>query len=92
MSYIDPKTVLSPKGMIKELDIVFDGGENSWSLARMKWDNFPAIAMRWNGGSQHGAPSIGNPQSRGVPTWFVLPEEVGDLIEKNIQLLKRFSK
>jgi hypothetical protein len=86
MSYIDPRTVLSPKGSIADIEVIYDGGENSWSLARMKWDDSPVIAMRWNGGSANGQPSIGNPQSRGYPTWFVVPDEVGEAIEKMIQL------
>jgi hypothetical protein len=82
MNYTDPKTVLSPKGSITDLDVIHDGGENSWSLARMKWDGSPVIAMRWNGGLVNGIPSIGNPSSRGYPTWFVVPDEVGEAIEK----------
>lgn len=86
MSYIDPKTVLSPKGSITDIEVIIDRGENSWSLARMKWDGSSVIAMRWNGGSNHGIPSIGNPQSRGYPTWFVVPDDVGELIEKSFKL------
>jgi hypothetical protein len=85
MSYVDPKTVLSPKGSIADIEVIYDGGENSWSLARMKWDDTPVIAMRWNGGSNDGRPSVGNPQSRGYPTWFVVPDEVGEAIEKNLK-------
>lgn len=85
MSYIDPKTVLSPKGSIKDLEIIHDGGEHGWSLARMKWDDSPVVAMRWNGGSVNGIPSIGNPSSRGYPTWFVVPDEVGDVIERMLK-------
>jgi len=89
MSYILPHTVLTPKGSIKDLEILFDGGENSWSLAKMKWDNHPVIAMRWNGGSGNGIPSIGNPQSRGYPTWFVVPDEVGEAIKKIVEFSER---
>jgi hypothetical protein len=92
MNYTDPRTVLSPRGAIKELEVIHDGGEHKWSLARMKWDNKPVMGMRWNGGSQNGIPSIGNPQSRGRPTWFVLPNEVGNLIESNLKLLAKLSK
>ena len=77
MSYTNPRIVLSPKGSIKNLNVLHDGGENGWSLAEMTWDGSDVLAMRWNGGSNNGNPSIGNPQSRGVPTWFVLPDEVG---------------
>lgn len=86
MSYTDPHTVLTPKGRIKDLKIVYDGGENSWSLARMIWDNTPIIGMRWNGGSNNGKPSIGMPSARGYATWFVVPSEVGDAIEQMLRL------
>jgi hypothetical protein len=81
MSYIHPKDVTSPKGSLEDIEVIYNGGENSWSLARMKWDNSPVIAMRWNGGSSNGRPSIGNPQSRGHATWFVVPDDVGEYIE-----------
>ncbi len=86
MSYIKPSDVLSPKGVISDLRVLRDGGENGWSLAEMKWDGSPVLAMRWNGGSNNGYPSIGNPQSRGIPTWFVLPDEVGDAMKAFINM------
>jgi len=51
----------------------------------MKWDGSQVMAMRWNGGSANGIPSIGNPCSRGYPTWFVVPDEVGSAIEKMLK-------
>jgi len=48
-------------------------------LALGRWDNRPVLAMRWNGDSEN---PIGNPQSRGLPTWFIVPERYyGKLIE-----------
>jgi hypothetical protein len=91
MSYTDPQTVLSPKGRIKDLKVLFDGGENSWSLARMSWENTPIIGMRWNGGSNNGKPSIGTPHARGYATWFVLPSEVGDAIENMLRFNKKIT-
>jgi len=73
------------------LEVIYDGKEHGWSLARMNWEGEPIIGMRWNGGSESGIPSIGNPQSRGKPTWFVLPEEVGELIENNLRLQKKIT-
>lgn len=85
MSYIQPDLVLSPKGMVEELSVIIDTGEEGWSLSKMKWDGNPVLAIRWNGGSKVGHfPGIGNPQSRGVPTWFVLPDEVGAAIIENM--------
>lgn len=93
MSYIKPEMVLSPKNRITELEIIYDDGENSWALAKMKWDGNPVTSLRWNGGSKDPRfPGIGNPQSRGVPTWFVLPDEVSDAILNMLKLGKKIAK
>lgn len=42
------------------------------SLAIGRWDNQPTLAMRWNGSREN---PLGNPQSRGLPTWFIVPEQ-----------------
>jgi hypothetical protein len=77
MSYIDPRTVISPKNLVRDLEIVFDAGsrEGSWAVATFLWDNKPRVGIRWNGELGQG---VGTPQSRGVPTWFVLPEELAE--------------
>jgi hypothetical protein len=74
---IDPRTVLSPKASVRNLNVLFDGGlwdEEThwagWSLAKLEWDGAPAVGVRWNGEEGGG---VGNPQSRGLPTWFILP-------------------
>jgi hypothetical protein len=82
MAYTKPQDVLSPKGSIKNIRVIYDGREHGWSLARLEWDGEEVIGIRWNGGSTNGIPSVGNPQSRGYPTWFVLPEEAGEQIIK----------
>lgn len=75
MSYIDPKHVNSPKNSVTDLMPVYDAGEWESSVALLKWDGEDRVAMRWNGGTENPGekPSPGNPQSRGLPTWFVIP-------------------
>jgi hypothetical protein len=82
---IDPRTVLSPKASIRNLNVIFDGGSwddanprwSGWSVATMEWDSSPgAIGVRWNGEVGEG---VGNPQSRGLPTWFILPEPLAGI-------------
>jgi hypothetical protein len=81
MAYIDPRMVQSPKGRVEDLVVIHDGGEHSYSVARMTWDKDPgAIGVRWNGGEGQG---VGNPQSRGVATWFILPEPIAKMVEAN---------
>lgn len=81
MSYIDPETVRSP---VKswELDrVLINRGDGSWSLARGRWDGSDVYAIRWNGSNQD--TGIGNPQSHGYPTWFVLPDEIAEMVIKS---------
>ena len=89
MNYTDPATVLTPKGRIKNLKVLYDGKENSWSLASMEWDGTAVLGMRWNGGMANGNPTVGNPQSRGMPTWFVVPNEVGDAIRQMLMMSRK---
>jgi len=77
MSYINPRQVVSPKKSVSNLIPVYDGGlyengkeEKGWSVALMNWDQRPAVGIRWNGEGD----SPGNPQSRGLPTWFIMPD------------------
>jgi len=49
-----------------------DGGPGGCALALGRWENDPVLAMRWNGDNDTNP--IGNPQSRGLPTWFIIPE------------------
>ena len=88
MGYVKPDLVTSPKGRISDLEVIYDGGEGSWSLARMKWDGEESVGLRWNGGSDD---HIGNPQSRGVPTWFILPDEIARVVIDIIRLHNEIS-
>jgi hypothetical protein len=86
MSYVDPKTVTSPKSLVSDVEVIYDSGpqEDSWSVAALRWglDKRPAVGIRWNGG-----PGVGSPQSRGLPTWFVVPEELSDLVREAAEKL-----
>jgi len=84
MGYQNPKHVKSPKDAVTHLRILYDGGEEigatasdweGWSVAELEWYEEPVLACRWNGSTNtaRGVSEIGNPQSRGHPTWFILP-------------------
>lgn len=79
--YIDPRTVRSPKLYINNLRLMYDGGEGGFSLAELIWDGEPRLGIRWNG---DGEGNIGSPQSRGIPTWFILPPEIETVIKSHI--------
>ena len=77
--YHDPRTVLSPKDMVKSVEVIYDAGpvDSSWSVARLKWGDSPAVGIRWNGDAQS---SKGLPQARGNPTWFIVPRQLADAV------------
>jgi hypothetical protein len=51
--------------------------EPGWSLAELIWDDSPAVGVRWNGDPNE--PGVGNPQSRGLPTWLILPRPLAEI-------------
>ena len=88
MPYVPPEDVVSPRRSWRLLQVLYDGGdsvlhdgdEGGWSAAEGQWRNLNdewenRLALRWNGTT--GA-EIGNPQSSGWPTWFLVPEELAD--------------
>ena len=79
MAYIAPETVQSPKGRVKNIDVIYDAGPSaaSWSIAKLQWDEKDAIGIRWNGDEDH---LVGTPQSRGKATWFIVPKEIADAV------------
>jgi hypothetical protein len=70
--YIKPSDVHAPKRFWSLVHVLFDGGAGDSSLAIGRWENRPVLAMRWNGDKDN---PLGNPQSRGLPTWFIVPEQ-----------------
>ena len=90
MPYIDPTTVLSPKERINDLNVLFDGGPwdkanpdwSGWSLVELSWDGSASVGIRWNGDSEA---RVGNPQSRGVPTWMILPDPIAEVAVERVR-------
>jgi len=80
MAYVDPNKVNAPKRLVSDVQVVFDTREveGSWSVAKLKWDGRETVGIRWNGDPSNRG--IGTPQSRGLPTWFIVPEELQDAI------------
>lgn len=86
MSYIKPEDVTSPQNYWQLDEVLYDGGEGKWAAAEGRWDGKKVLTMRWNGSEDK---EIGNPQSSGHPTWFIVPSKLEDAIRKR---LKKFSK
>lgn len=70
--FILPDDVNSPKQHWQLIKVLDDGATDRCALAIGKWDNELVLGMRWNGYKDN---PIGNPQSRGIPTWFIVPKK-----------------
>lgn len=69
MAYIKPGDVHSPKAHWKIVDVIIDEGPGQPAYAIGTWDGERRVGFRWNGTDES---PIGNPQSRGLPTWTIL--------------------
>jgi hypothetical protein len=83
-NYIPPVDVVSPRRQWSLLSVLFDQGESGVAVALGRWEGQPVLAMRWNGSDDN---PIGNPQSRGLPTWFIIPREFRDPILSKLRVL-----
>lgn len=83
MRYVNPETVITPKNRVRSVHVIHDTGAAGWSVALLDWNGEEAVAIRWNGQGKE----IGNPQSHGRPTWFVVPEDLGHLIRERAEEL-----
>ena len=84
MAYIDPRNVDSPRASWKLIEVLRNGridgqGDGDMALALGEWNGDRCFGLRWNG-SDADASGVGNPQSRGLPTWFILPEWMHETI------------
>jgi hypothetical protein len=72
-TYKLPQDVISPKTAISHIRVLEDKEKDSYSIAKLKFHNVWSIACRWNGSKKDPA---GHPNSRGIPTWFIIPKEI----------------
>ncbi|MDE0509363.1 MAG: hypothetical protein OXI17_12120 [Gammaproteobacteria bacterium] len=90
MAYVDPNTVISPKNHWRLLNVLYEDDEDGWSVAEGQWEHggrwSDVLAIRWNG-SPHA--KLGHPQSRGLPTWFIIPEGLEEVIRERVDELKK---
>ena len=84
MRYIKPKKVTSPQDRWRLNRVVYPGAEGGWSAAEGWWNDSGVLALRWNGDDDT---PMGNPQSRGYPTWFIVPDELEGAVREAISSL-----
>ena len=85
MAYIDPQTVVTPRDRVGSVDVLYNKGRGGWSVALLEFDGEERVGIRWNGDEE--GTGIGNPQSRGRPTWFVVPEELAVPVRERAEQL-----
>ena len=85
MPYADPKTVISPKTIWELEEVLINTGQGGWSAARGWWDGTSVLGIRRNGSD--GESGYGSPQSRGYPTWLIIPDELKSVVEREIKRL-----
>ena len=77
MPYITPGEVRSPKSSWQLIDVLLDRGPGDCAYALGEWDGERRIGFRWNGTDQN---PLGNPQSRGLPTWTMLDPKMHEAV------------
>jgi hypothetical protein len=91
MKYTLPDRVINPEGKVEIIDIIYDGNDGNHertevdvSLAKIKWEGEPHLAIRWNIAINEYEDKdkvcgttrcVGMPVSNGQPEWFVIPKE-----------------
>ena len=84
MAYVEPETVWAPKAVIRSVEVLYNTRSGGWSVARINWNGSETIGIRWNGDD---GPGIGNPQSRGNATWFIIPAPLQEEILRKVEEL-----
>ena len=77
MGYVKPDDVISPKALWQLNEVLLDCGPGNGAYALGLWEGRPRIGFRWNGDDEN---PIGNPQSRGLPTWTMLDPELHEAV------------
>jgi hypothetical protein len=98
----NPATVLSPRKNVKNVTVLYNGGAvpGGYSVAKLKWNGNDVIGVRWNitENEVHDKDKIsgknvclGEPNSHGYSTWFILPDDLigklitGDILAKDLK-------
>lgn len=78
-------SVISPQDCVDNVNPIHDGGavQGAYSVAILEWEGNPCVGIRWNiTQREFNNPDkvsgkvvcVGEPNSRGYATWFILPD------------------
>ena len=105
MNYKSPSLVISPQEFVSNVNVLFDGGIDSFSVAEMDWEGKHVYGIRWNVARREWDDAdkvngikicLGMPTSRGISVWFVLPDVlisyINQIIDDEKKRLKQNTK
>lgn len=80
--YIKAEEVVSPRRRWSLIRVLETGEQPDSAGQRVaislgNWEGNPVLGMRWNGSDES---PIGSPQSRGLPTWFIVPKRLEESV------------
>ena len=86
IDYVKPDQVTSPRRLWSLIRVLENGDQPDSFNERVaisigNWKSAPALAVRWNGDEV--SPN-GNPQSRGLPTWFIVPRRLQEAVASTL--------
>ena len=89
MSYVKPGDVKSPQRFWRLHRVLHEGVEYDWAAAEGQWKDGDGVwrdrlAIRWN---ESPSRPLGNRQSSGHATWFIVPNELEKAVRKVIAAL-----
>ena len=87
MAHIPPDKVISPKNSWRLVDVIIDKGPEDCAYSIGMWDSERRIGFRWNGSDDKDKSPLGNPQSRGLPTWTILDPDLHQAVVKLVEKL-----
>lgn len=97
MIYRAPNTVTAPQDVLEIVEIIYDGGDESVSIAELRWDGNSCFGIRWNISMNewdnedkinNARVCVGMPFSNRHPVWFILPTKDPKAIKHLIQIFQ----
>jgi hypothetical protein len=78
--FLPPEKVTAPRLHWSLIKVLINEGPEGYSVALGYWDQNACLAVRWNACQDR---PVGNPHSRGLPTWFIIPAQLAEAIIKS---------
>ena len=78
--------MIAETSKFKDITILYKSGDDQgFAIAKGLYDESPAVCCRW-----YNKDTIGYPQTHGKPTWFLMEDSIGKLLETALMVSKLF--